>query len=128
MKLQPDKIDTLAVTGYGSGWIAISAQKHTETQLINSNGERLTLKLASWDALSWEDLEPLLQWAQAGIELLVIGTGVKQRFLPANWTIKLNQAGLGVESMNTPAACRTYNILAAEGRSVAALLLIDQSE
>jgi len=82
----------------------------------------------SWDALKWEDFEPLMQWAKMGIELLVFGTGDKQRFLSPQWIVKLNAAGLGVESMNTPAACRTYNILAGEGRAVAAVLMIEHKD
>jgi uncharacterized protein len=127
MKLQPDKIDTLAVTGYGKDWIAISGERHSESQMINSKGERVIFSVQSWESLRWEDFEPLVQWAQQGIELLVFGTGDKQRFLPPQWMVKLNAAGLGVESMNTPAACRTFNILAGEGRAVAAVLMIEHT-
>jgi uncharacterized protein len=128
MKLQPDNIDTLAVTGHGNGWIAISGERFNESQMINSKGQIVPFSVRSWEALKWEDFEPLMQWAKMGIELLVFGTGDKQRFLSPQWIVKLNAAGLGVESMNTPAACRTYNILAGEGRAVAAVLMIEHKD
>lgn len=62
-------------------------------------------------------------------ELLLIGTGLKQHFLPASTTRALLSVGIGVEVMSTQAAARTYNILMAEGRRViVALLPHEESE
>ncbi len=58
-------------------------------------------------------------------ELVIFGSGNRMRFVPAAWTAHLLQRRIGFESMATSAACRTYNILASEGRKVTALLLIE---
>jgi len=57
-------------------------------------------------------------------ELLILGTGRRQRFPPAAVLAPLATAGIGWEVMDTGAACRTYNILMSEGRNVAAALLM----
>lgn len=56
-------------------------------------------------------------------QLLILGTGEQQQFLPAALNVWLKSKGVLVECMNTGAACRTYNVLAAEERNVAALLI-----
>ena len=58
-------------------------------------------------------------------DLVVLGTGPCQRFPPPSLYYSLPAAGIGLEIMNLPAACRTYNVLVAEGRRVAAALLFD---
>jgi uncharacterized protein len=77
-----------------------------------------------FDHLDASDLEQLLALKSQGIELIVLGSGTKLRFLPPAWLKTLHAQRLGVECMDTPAACRTYNILAGEGRQVAAALLL----
>ena len=57
-------------------------------------------------------------------DVLLLGTGVIQRFPHPRMYRALTDAGIGVECMDTPAACRTYNILVAEGRRVVAAILI----
>lgn len=57
-------------------------------------------------------------------EVLLLGTGIQQHFPHPRLYQALIAAGVGVEFMNTPAACRSYNILAAEGRKVAAAILL----
>jgi uncharacterized protein len=61
--------------------------------------------------------------AQAGAEILILGTGAKQRFPHPRLTAPLARSGIGLEVMSLQAACRTYNILVAEERKVAAALL-----
>ena len=56
-------------------------------------------------------------------EIILVGTGDTLRFPPAAWTAGYLACGIGVEIMDTAAACRTYNVLMAEGRRVAAGLL-----
>jgi uncharacterized protein len=60
-----------------------------------------------------------------GAELVIFGSGKRLRFPPPHWLKSLIERGIGVETMDTPAACRTYNILASEGRKVVAALLIE---
>jgi len=57
-------------------------------------------------------------------DVLLLGTGTTQRFPHPGLYQTLTKAGIGVESMDTPAACRTYNILVAEGRRVVAAILL----
>ncbi len=60
-----------------------------------------------------------------GPEVVLVGSGKRQRFPRMELYAPLLQRGVGVEVMSTPAACRTYNILLAEGRRVCALLILD---
>src|SRR3989338_5777878 len=63
-------------------------------------------------------------WEMAGkIEVLLLGMGAEVAILPRDLRDALEAAGIGVEPMNTPAACRTYNVLLGEGRRIAAALL-----
>ena len=120
MKLQPDRMDTLAVTGYGPGWIAVNGERHHGSLLITSTG-----LLQPWRPTSFDDLGPsdFARLTELGVELALFGSGSRLRFVPVAWLAPLMAARLGMETMDTPAACRTYNILASEGRPVAALLL-----
>jgi uncharacterized protein len=122
MKLQPDRIETQSVTAYGSGWIAIQGEKIMHSILITSEGVRL-----DWDCKSFDDLGPehFLQLTQLDVELVIFGSGERHRFPKPEWQAGLMQRRIGLETMDTQAACRTYNILAGEGRKVAAALLIE---
>ncbi len=124
MKLQPDRIETQSVTAYGSGWIAIQGEKITHSVLITSEGLRL-----DWNCQRFEDLGPqhFAQLADLDVELIIFGSGEHLRFPKAEWQVGLMQRRLGLETMDTQAACRTYNILAGEGRKVAAALIIETS-
>lgn len=82
---------------------------------------------ANWGPETFAALEPghLVPLVELACDVLLLGTGTRQRF-PAPATLRpLIEAGRGIEVMDTPAACRTYNILVAEGRSVAAALIIE---
>ena len=122
MKLQPDRIETQSVTAYGPGWIAIQGEKITHSVLITSEGVRL-----DWNCQSFEDLGPQhsAQLADLDVELVIFGSGERLRFPKPEWQVALMQRRLGLETMDTQAACRTYNILAGEGRKVAAALIIE---
>lgn len=74
------------------------------------------------DLLSIDDLTPLIDKAN-DIDVILLGTGAKMAFLDTGFRMQLKQAGLNVEFMDTGAACRTYNVLMAEGRRVVAALL-----
>ena len=122
MKLQPDRIEAQSVTAYGSGWIAIQGEKIMHSVLITSEGMRL-----DWNCKSFDDLGPehFLQLTQLDVELVIFGSGERHRFPKPEWQAGLIQRRIGLETMDTQAACRTYNILAGEGRKVAAALLIE---
>ena len=70
----------------------------------------------------YADTKALLAMA-AEIDVIFFGTGDEIGHLPRELRETLNEAGIGAEAMNSPAACRTYNVLVSEGRRVAAALL-----
>ncbi len=121
MKLQPDRMQAQSVTGYGPGWLAINGQRHACSLLITSQGLLQTIDAREPAQLSAQNFAAL---AELPIELLVYGSGARLQFPPAPWLVPLMAKRVGVETMDTEAACRTYNILAGEGRPVAALLLL----
>lgn len=122
MKLQPDRIETQSVTAYGPGWVAVQGEKIQHSVLITSEGVRL-----DWNCARFEDLGPehFAQLATLDVELVIFGSGERLRFPKPEWQIGLMSRRIGLETMDTQAACRTYNILAGEGRKVAAALLIE---
>ena len=124
MKLHPDQIQTQAVTGYGEGWIAINGEKFNHSLIISSSGHRSQWSFSDPRSLDEKAFNSL---ADMDIELVIYGSGNNLKFPPAEWLSKLTNKGIGVETMDTRAACRTYNILAAEGRKVAAALLLPPS-
>ena len=122
MKLQPDRIETQSITAYGPGWVAIQGEKIEHSVLITSEGLRL-----DWSCARFDDLTPqhFAQLAELDVELVIFGSGNRLRFTPPAWQAGLMQRRVGLETMDTQAACRTFNILAGEGRKVAAALLIE---
>jgi uncharacterized protein len=121
LKLQPDRSDAQTISGHGPGWVAVGTEKITHSVVIGSRGERI-----EW-AHRFEELGPehfeLL--AQMQVEVVIFGSGARIRFPRPAWIAPLAERRIGIETMDTAAACRTYNILAQEGRVVAAALLLD---
>lgn len=110
------------VTGYGAGYVAIN-HRHYDTGLILLP-DRI---VAPWgadgfDALSADDFAAILPLKP---EVLLLGTGQRQGFPGPALLRPLIEARIGYEVMDLPAACRTFNILMAEGRRVAAALLVE---
>jgi len=122
MKLQPDKSDTQTVTAHGPGWVAINNEKVEASVVVGSRGERF-----AWEARSFDELVAahFAQLAALDAELIIFGSGARIRFPQPAWLAPLMAQRTGVETMDTAAACRTYNILAGEGRHVIAALLIE---
>ena len=121
MKLHPDRPTTLnTVTAYGSGWFEINRLRHEGALLLMPEGEVRQWAVASFDALTAKDFEAL---AALGAEIVLFGTGAQHRLPHPRLTAALARAGIGVEAMDSYAACRTYNILMGEGRRVLAALL-----
>lgn len=112
--------DTYQITGHGPGHLLVGGVRH-ETSLIVLPDEVVTGWAASFAALCLQDFDALLIRAP---EIVLLGTGERLRFPPPALYSGLIKARIGVEVMDTPAACRTYNILAAEGRRVAAALIL----
>ena len=126
MKLQPDQSDAQTITGYGPGWVGVGggsgAEKITHNVVLGSRGERLPWA-ASYEELGPEHFERI---AELKVEVVIFGSGPRIRFPKPAWLAALAARRIGIETMDTPAACRTYNILAQEGRQVAVALLLDQ--
>lgn len=121
MKLHQDAPGALnTVTAYDAGWIEINRQRHEGALLLAPEGPVRPWAAASFEALTPEHFAAI---AAEAPEIVLLGTGARQRFPHPRLTAALAQARIGVESMSTPAACRTYNILIAEGRRVLAALL-----
>ena len=80
-----------------------------------------------WPCARFEDLTPehFAQLAGLETELVIFGSGLRNRFPPPAWLAPLITRRLGLETMDTQAACRTYNILASEGRNVVAALILE---
>jgi uncharacterized protein len=104
----------LAIEGYGPGFFRVGRHVLRGACLVTP-----------WDAGAWGGLD---DWAgpltlQGKIDVLIVGTGAEIAHLPADFRAALEAAGIGVETMNSPAAARTYNVLLGEGRRIAACLL-----
>ena len=121
MKLQPDRSDAQTISGYGPGWVGVGAEKITHNVVLGSRGERIR-----W-AERYEDLGPadFEVLANLRVEVVIFGSGARLRFPRPAWLVPLAEQRIGIETMDTAAACRTYNILAQEGREVAVALLLD---
>ncbi|MBM3370679.1 MAG: Mth938-like domain-containing protein [Burkholderiaceae bacterium] len=121
MKLQEHQAASLhTITGYGDCWIAVNAQTTEGSLLVMPEGMLQAWRPQQWQDIKAEDFELMIE---AKPDLVIVGTGAQQRFLHPKLISQVSSQGIGVECMATPAACRTYNILMAEGRKVLAALL-----
>ncbi|NCS65503.1 MAG: hypothetical protein COS39_00200 [Hydrogenophilales bacterium CG03_land_8_20_14_0_80_62_28] len=109
------------ISAYGDGYIQINGQRHRSSLIVLPE----TI-LPDWSVADFEQLTPahFSQLAELRPELVLLGVGVRHRFPHPSLYQTLIAAGIGLEHMDTGAACRTYNILAAEGRKVAAALIV----
>jgi uncharacterized protein len=121
MKLQPDSISGPSISAYGPGWVAINGEKFTSSLVLSARGGRTDWSCAHYDDLQASHFEQL---AAMDAELILFGSGDRIRFPKPQWLESLYAQRIGVETMDTQAACRTFNFLAAEGRRVVAALLL----
>ncbi|MFT4103567.1 MAG: Mth938-like domain-containing protein [Burkholderiaceae bacterium] len=121
MKLHPDQSSVLnTVTGYGDGYVEINARRFDSSVIVGPEWPAEHWPVARFEDLSAVHFERLLE---IGPDIVLLGTGRRQRFPSPRLTQALLARRIGVEVMDTPAACRTYNILMTEGRLVLAALL-----
>jgi uncharacterized protein len=108
-------------TGYGAGYVEVNGKRYTSSLVVS--GERVVI---DWPATSVERLaaDHLAAILELKPEIAILGTGSTFRFPDPARLAPLHQARIGVEVMDTAAACRTYNILLAEGRGVVAALIV----
>jgi uncharacterized protein len=121
LKLQPDRSDAQTISGYGPGWVAVGSEKITHSVVIGAHGQRVPWA-ARYEDLGPDDFQVL---ADLQVEVVIFGSGARLRFPKPAWLAPLAQRRIGIETMDSAAACRTYNILAQEGRDVAVALLLD---
>jgi uncharacterized protein len=114
---RPSGVNT--ITGYGEGYVMVNGERRASSLVV------LPDRIEPWEAKTFDQLTAedftFLKSLQA--EIVLLGTGTRQRFPHPRLTAALAQAGIGLEVMDLQAACRTYNILVAEERKVAAALL-----
>ena len=115
MRLTPVTYDTaLPVSGYGPGFFRVG------THLL-----RGPCLISPWDAGPWGGFEdtagPLT--LSGRIDVLFVGTGAEIAHVPVAFRDAMEAVGMGVEVMNSPAACRTYNVILGEGRRIAVAVL-----
>jgi len=108
-------------SGYGPGFVAVNGVRYENCVVVNPQ------TVAEWavtgfEALAGTDFGFIFELKP---EIVILGTGATQRFPRPDLARALAAAGFGVEVMDTRAACRTYNILASEGRKVVAAILLD---
>jgi len=113
--------ERLTVEGYGAGTFKVAGGEVTGSMLIRAE------RFDPWpvdDATALDDAAIAPLTALAGeIDVLLLGTGDRLVSPGPDVRRRLREAGVGVEIMTTPAACRTYNLLVAEARRVAAAVV-----
>jgi uncharacterized protein len=123
LKLQSDPHSGAnTITGYGDGYVEINQTPYAHAVLLSSDGA-----ISAWPAQSFDSLEASHFTQMVGLkpELILIGTGSKQRFPKPELLKSLILANIGFEIMDSQAACRTYNILVGEGRQVLLALIVE---
>jgi uncharacterized protein len=125
LKLQSDPHSGAnTITGYGDGYVEINKTPYAHAVLLSSDGN-----ISPWSAQSFEGLEAnhFAQMVDLKPELILIGTGRRQRFPRPELLKALIEAKIGFEVMDSQAACRTYNILVGEGRQVLLALIVEHA-
>jgi uncharacterized protein len=123
MKLHSPATDgLLAITAYEAGFIAVNGRRLTGSFILTPQRLIEDWPPVSSDSLTQSDLNAI---AELGCSIVLLGTGSRQRFPAPSLLRSLIERRIGVEVMDSPAACRTYNVLMAEGRDVAAALIIE---
>ena len=124
MKFHLSTAEGNVFTGHGVDYVRLGAVEYRENILVTS--DRIITGWAAaggFEALTEADFDAMVA---LGPEVALLGTGATLRFPHPRLTRALTDAGIGLEVMDTPAACRTFNILTAEGRRVAAAVLVGQ--
>jgi uncharacterized protein len=122
LKLHADTPTTQnAVTAYGTGFVEINRVRHTTNLIVTPD------LVEPWPVTSFESLDATTfeRLRELRSEVVLLGTGTRQRFPNPRLTCALTDARIGLEVMDTQAACRTYNILVGESRRVAAALFVE---
>ncbi|HXA47077.1 MAG TPA: Mth938-like domain-containing protein [Burkholderiaceae bacterium] len=123
MKLHPTATRHYqTVTGYDDHGVEINAKPYAFSLIVLPDAEPTAWPVANFEALT---VEHFAQIDATKPDVVILGTGKKQRFVHPKLTAILTSRRIGIECMDNQAACRTYNILMAEGRKVAMALIIE---
>jgi len=122
MKLHADNAEGVnLIHAYTRTSVSVNGEAHTHSILVPPTGPVIDWPVRTLEDLSEADFEAVIE---ARPEVLILGTGPTLRFAHPGLLRRLMAVRIGVETMDTAAACRTFNILVAEGRQVMAALLI----
>ena len=110
------------VTAYDESGVDINLKRFTHSLLVLPEVAPTAWPVGSFEALTSDDFKQLEALQP---DVIILGTGTRQRFAHPRLTVALTARRIGVECMDNQAACRTYNILMAEGRKVALALIFD---
>lgn len=122
--------DKQLITGYGDvqgrGWVEINKKRYEHSLIVLPDEIITDWRVTDFASLSSESFEAIahLSSTKLKLEVVLLGTGSKHQFAHPRLSRALIDAGISVEYMATDAACRTYNFLMAEGRAVAAALIV----
>jgi uncharacterized protein len=108
-------------SGYGAGYVSVNNVRYEKCVVVTPQAVS-DWAVGGFDKLVVADFGFI---AELKPEIVILGTGARQRFPGPELRRALAASGAGVEVMDTPAACRTYNILASEGRKVVAAIVLD---
>ncbi|MBS1170893.1 MAG: hypothetical protein H6R01_1811 [Burkholderiaceae bacterium] len=123
MKLQPaDQNSFQHLTACDDNSVTINGMVHEKSLIVMPHVGLAAWPVTSFDALTASDLMPL---AEAAPDVVLLGTGRRQRFVRPELTATLFERRIGIECMDNRAACRTYHLLSTEGRKVALALIFD---
>lgn len=109
-------------SGYGIGYVEINGKRYTRSLILTPERVTEDWLAGAWESLAPEHFAPLVQLRP---NVVLLGSGAKMRFPHASLARALTEARIGLEVMDTQAACRTYNILVGEGRLVAAAVIVE---
>jgi len=125
MKFQPDTPEGVnVITRQEPGRVWVGGAPFEHSLLLPWSGPVLPWQAGTFEELGAAHFERLLALAP---EVVIFGSGTRLRFPPPAWLRGLIERRIGVETMDTAAACRTYNVLASERRAVVAALLVESS-
>jgi len=125
MKLQAERAEgSNAITRHGPDGVIVGTVAHTRSVVVPWSGEVGVWPVERFADLALPHFEAL---AALSPELVIFGSGARLRFVHPSLLRPLIDRRIGIETMDTAAACRTYNVLLAEGRAVVAALLFETS-
>jgi uncharacterized protein len=123
MKLHADRLEgPNSIARHGSDGVLVNGVEYRRSVVVPWQGDVLAWNVGHFDELSETHFASL---AQSTPELVIFGSGARLRFPHPSLLRRLIERGIGVETMDTAAACRTYNVLLSEGRAVVAALLFE---